>query len=95
MKRAVCIRNQWLGDVAVRESGDISSIVEIAACNNISVTERLTAGDEILIPAQANSRIADYFRINNIYPATAMEQEPGTPGGIGYMAVGITFTVSG
>jgi hypothetical protein len=94
MKRVSCLRKQWLGDIAVRESGDVSRIVEIAICNNIPATGRLAAGDEILIPAQANERIADYFRITGIYPATAVEREPGTPGGIGYMAVGITFTVS-
>jgi hypothetical protein len=87
-------QGQWLGDVAVREAGDLLSIVEMAVSNDISVTENMIIGSELVKPKAINRRVMNYYEINNIYPATAMEREPGTLGGIGYMAVGITFIVS-
>lgn len=92
--RIISKQGQWLGDIVVRESGDISEIVEMAVNNNISVTENMVVGLELLKPEAINRRVMNYYEINGIYPATTMEREPGTPGGIGYMAVGITFIVS-
>ena len=87
-------QGQWLGDIAVRESGDITSVIEMAVDNNISITENLIVGTELMKTEAINRRVMNYYDINEIHPATAMEREPGTPGGIGYMAVGITFIVS-
>ena len=92
--RIISKQGQWLGDITVRESGDLSSVVEMAVDNDISVTENMTIGSELVKPEAINRRVMNYYEINNIYPATAMEREPGTPGGIGYMAVGVTFIVS-
>ena len=94
MKKVVSIQGQWLGDIAVREAGDISAVVKMAVDNDISVTEHIDAGTELAKPSPVNSAIADYFRVNNLYPTTAIVNDPDTPGGIGYMAVGITFIVS-
>ncbi len=92
--RIISKQGQWLGDIAVRESGDISSVVDMAIENNLSVTENLKVGTELLKLEAISRRIMNYYDINNIYPATSMERDSGTPGGIGYMAVGITFIVS-
>jgi hypothetical protein len=94
MRKVVSIENQWLGDLAVREAGDISAVVKMAIENDIPITGKIEAGTVLKNPGAVNERIVDYYRSRNIYPATAMECTPGTPGGIGYMAVGITFTVS-
>ena len=92
--RIISRQGQWLGDITIREAGDISELVRMAVDNNISVTERLSTGSELLRPAPENRRVINYYAINDIYPATALLREPGTKGGIGYMAVGITFIVS-
>jgi hypothetical protein len=91
-------QGQWLGDVVIRETGDIHRIVEMAVMNGIPVTENIPTGTELLCPPVASENgIADYYRAKEIYPATALEYEPGEPGesgGIGYMEIGITFIVS-
>jgi hypothetical protein len=88
-------QGQWLGDVVIRETGNLQKLVETAVLNDISMTENIAPGTEILClsPPKSDS-VADHYRAKGIYPATAMERAPGTPGGIGYMAVGITFIVS-
>ena len=86
MKKVVSIENQWLGDLAIQETGDISAVVKMAVENDISITGKIEPGTILKNPKVVDQGIADYYRSRNIYPATAMEREPGTPGGIGYMA---------
>jgi hypothetical protein len=80
--------------VVIRESGDIHSIVETAILNGIPVTENIRTGTDLVYPSILDRQIADYYKAKDIYPATSMESCPGGPGGIGYMAVGLTFIVS-
>lgn len=92
--RVTSRQGQWLGDIAIRESGDMAVIVDMAVRNDISITGDLAPGIELLRSEAVNRRVMTYYEINNIYPATALRRNPGTPGGIGYMSVGITFIVS-
>jgi hypothetical protein len=87
-------QGQWLGDVVIRETGDIHRIVEMAVMNGIPVTENIPTGAELLCPSPGmqGSRVVDYYKTKGIYPATSAEYE--TADGIGYMAVGVTFIVS-
>jgi hypothetical protein len=84
-------RGQWLGDVAIRETGDIQAIVEMAVMNGISVTGAIAPGTELLCPAVRVRGVAEHYAARRIYPVTSIEY--GAPGGIGYMAVGTTFTI--
>jgi len=94
MKKSVSIEGQWIGDLAVQESGDISSVVSIALENNVSVTESIDFGTVVKIPVVVNNQMAEYYRIRGIKPVTSMKMDAEAPGGIGYMAVGINFIVS-
>jgi len=85
---------QWLGDVTLSTTGDISMLVEMARGNNMSVTERLNAGDVLLSAGVKNKDVAAYYSAKSLQPATASGREPDSLGGIGFMAVGITFVVS-
>ena len=88
------IQDQWLGDIVIRESGCIEAIVEVAIENEISVTDKMIPGLQVLQPIQANRHIVNYYNTNNIYPATAADLEVKSFRGIGYMAVGVNFIVS-
>ena len=87
-------QGQWLGDIAVREAGSIEALVEMAIKNDISITDKMTVGSFWQKPSSANKRVMNYYNINNIYPATATEPDGKNFGGIGYMAVDITFLIS-
>ncbi|MDR1381755.1 MAG: hypothetical protein LBJ47_09810 [Tannerella sp.] len=87
-------QGQWMGDIAVREAGSIEAMVEMAIKNDRSITGKMAVGSTLLKPTPIDRRVMNYYKINNLYPATAMEPDGRSSGGIGYMAVGITFTVS-
>jgi hypothetical protein len=87
-------QGQWMGDMAVRESGSIESVVEMAIVNDCSITEKMAVGSTLLKPTPIDRRVMNYYKINNIYPATATEPKGKSFGGIGYMAVQVTFIVS-
>jgi len=85
-------QGQWLGDISVREAGNIDSVVAMAIDNNLSAIEKMVPGTPIQRPESADRRVMNYYGINDIYPATSAD--PDHLSGIGYMAVEITFMVS-
>lgn len=87
-------QGQWLGDIAVREAGSIEAIIEMSIADEIAVTEALTVGTPLATPTPIDRRVMNYYKTNNIYPATVTTLEQKTFGGIGFMAVGISFIVS-
>jgi hypothetical protein len=87
-------QGQWLGDIVVREAGSIEALVEMAINNDLSITDKMTAGSPVLQSTPVNRRVMNYYNINNIHPATSMKTDGRSFRGIGYMAVDITFIVS-
>lgn len=97
MDRVKVITGQTLFDIAIQTSGSIEAVLEIAAANDISVTDDLEPGKELEVPRVVNQTIADYFRVNGITPATAVrkeDQENAPYGGIDFMGIEIDFIVS-
>lgn len=75
MKKKV-LDSQSLWDIAIRESGDISGVWEIAEKQDIGLTEELTAGEELEIPPEMkNRKIARFYDLYGIYPATGITIE--------------------
>lgn len=97
MKTVIVKSGQTLLDIALQEKGSIEAIEEIAALNGLSITDELTVGMELSLPASAwNKLIENYCKNNDVSPATALTYENLSDmwkGGIGYMAVGIDFKV--
>lgn len=91
---------QTLLDVAVRCGGDVGAVMEIAAANGLSVTDRLDDGLELEVPERpdgGNARTAALYRAHGIDPATeaSAEDVAACPyGGIGFMGVETDFEVS-
>ncbi len=86
-------QGQWLGDIAIREAGSIEAVVEMAVINDISITDT-NIPSTLKRPKVLNKRIAEYYKINNIYPATYAKLKESF-GGIGFMAIGLTFKING
>lgn len=86
-------QGQWLGDIVVREAGSIEAIVEMAVANNISITDQLPVGTELIKPSRIDLRVINYYKTNNIYPATLTTDVEKEIGGIGAMTIGIDFIV--
>jgi hypothetical protein len=42
--------NQALIDIALQGTGDVTRVIEVAQLNGLSITDDLTAGDELITP---------------------------------------------
>jgi len=93
--RSVIVKDfQTLLDVAVQEMGSVDSVFDLARLNDISITDALQSGQQILLPdAPADEYIVNEFETKQLFPATA-DKDSDKKGGIGYMGIGIDFKVS-
>ncbi|MGY0034459.1 hypothetical protein [Pedobacter sp. NJ-S-72] len=92
---AVVDQGQSLFDVAVQHCGDVSAVFELAHLNSLSITDKLKAGSELILPIPVDSGLVKYFQDNSYVPATDINEknEIILPDGIDYWAVGIDFIV--
>lgn len=94
----VTVKNQqWLGDIALQESGSIEAIFLLAQANGLSITETLETGSIMAIGGHIiNREVVNYYNVNEIEPATGMTQaeQDAEPGGIGYMQIQTDFKIS-
>lgn len=98
MKTVIVKSGQTLMDIALQEKGSIEAIEEIAALNGLSVTEELSAGTVLKLPASIwNKLFENYCKDNDVSPATALTAdnlEDMWKGGIGFMVVGVDFEIA-
>lgn len=93
--QSISKQGQWLGDITVREAGSIEGLIDMAVKNEISTTDALEIGTSLLNPDPINRRVINYYKRNNIYPATSSDyKEEQIGGGIGNMGIEINFVVS-
>jgi hypothetical protein len=71
MRRITVKDNQSLFDISIQEYGSLTNIVALAFANDMSITDELTAGQDLLIPdLQTEQNVLKYYTENNIIPAT-------------------------
>lgn len=68
--------NQTLFDIALQEYGTAEAAFELSRTNNISISDIIPAGTEIMLPENAtnNKQILSFYKSNNIQPATGTNQ---------------------
>jgi len=67
------LKRQSLADVTIQQTGNMEAIFEIAENNECEIDGDLIAGgDPLRCNIINNKPIADYFRINNVRPATSI-----------------------
>lgn len=85
------IEGQSLFDIAIQECGSIESVFDIAMQNDLSIIDRLTAGQMIDLSGTSSNEIADYYRVRGLTPATDLTV---ILEGIGFWRIGHDFVVS-
>ena len=96
MNQVIVVKGQTLLDIAVQAAGSVEAAFEIAAANNISMTDDLAEGTSLIVPSVIDQTVADYFRVNGIIPKTGIreqDRETAPYSGIGYMTIGVDFIV--
>jgi len=89
--------SQSLLDIALQYTGSAETALDIALANGISLSDDLEPGATLTLPdSQGNRAMTQYYTVNNIMPATAIESSPEAQplGGINYMGIEIDFIVS-
>jgi hypothetical protein len=84
-------------DIAIQHTGSIGNAYAISFANGgRSVTDEITPGEAIVIPATVSilKKEVQYLENKKAIPATSMKRPPMPPElGIGTMAIGSTFIV--
>ena len=90
------LNGQSLFDIAIQAAGSVEAVFDIALANGISITDDLEPGTVLVVPAVLNRQMAEYYRINNIRPATALSaaDEMLLHEGIGFWFIEFYFIVS-
>lgn len=76
-KTVFVLERQTLHDLAVQETGNISTVFEIAEANGLSVSDVLMPGMKLIIPSglNINEDIKDFFQNNQQFPANGWSEE--------------------
>lgn len=83
-------------DIAVQTSGSVEAAFDLAATNDVSVSEPLPAGMQIETVATTDKLVLERYTARQIRPATELsdeEIEVAPFGGIGYMGIDVDFIV--
>jgi hypothetical protein len=67
--------NQSLLDIALITHGSADAAFDIALENGLSVTDELPSGTVLEFPMPEKSKIAEYYAINDIKPATGLDAQ--------------------
>ena len=73
---AKVLHNQSLLDFAIQHTGSTQNAFEVAMANNLSITDKLTAGSELIIPVSVamDVDVKNYYQSKEIQPATDITQ---------------------
>ena len=87
---------QSLLDIAVQTSGGVEAAFDLAAANDVSVSEPLEAGAQLETAPVADKMVLERYTARQIRPATELsdeEIEAAPFGGIGSMGIEVDFMV--
>lgn len=88
---------QSLLDIAIQTSGSVEAAFELAAKNDIAISEELARDAELETVAVVDKIVLSRYEARNVRPATEISPEDmaAVPyGGIGFMGIEIDFIVS-
>lgn len=77
MSKVTIKYNQSVVDLGVQVFGSVEAIMELAFENDISLTEELTEGEELIIPGYKTdtTEIMNFYNKHQIKPVTALTSE--------------------
>lgn len=94
----VVLHHQSLLDLAIQHTGSVENAFLLALSNGKSLTDDLTAGEELSLEnAQNNKDILSYYQSKKLQPATAFSQNREdiiAVQGVGHWAIQGNFIVS-
>ncbi|MDR0834610.1 MAG: hypothetical protein LBN93_10595 [Candidatus Symbiothrix sp.] len=86
------LEKQSVLDIAVQTAGSVEAAFLLAFENGLSMTDDLSAGDEMTSTNIVSRDIADYYKNKRLTPATALTENLGE--GVEFWYVEYDFIVS-
>ncbi len=75
INQATITERQSLLDIALQHSGSMEAAFEIALLNELSLTDDLAAGTQVVLPENdGNKEVENYYAVNDLRPASAITQ---------------------
>lgn len=91
------LHNQSVLDIAIQHTGSVLNAFNIAAANNMAVSDILIPGSAVVIPEILSNDpdILGLFKNNNLKPATSITDTSVIPSGkgIGWMQISKDFKI--
>lgn len=86
-------------DLALQYCGGLEAAFELARLNDISITDDLSVGQQLAMPAILSKDVTNYYSVNDICPATAITIDAineivGDGEGVEFWAIEYDFIVS-
>lgn len=95
MNKTIITDKQSLLDIAILTTGKAEQAMQIAIKNGLPLSEDVQPGTILQTPETIqNKQTVQYFNVNTIAPATALNEETIVNGGINYMGIEIDFIIS-
>lgn len=88
------LTGQSLFDIAIQECCTVEEAFAIALANDVSMSAELAPGTKLKPGQPVDVRVADYYRVRNLKPATFTADGVLNFSGIGYMAIEENFVVA-
>lgn len=81
------IHNQSVLDASIQEFGSVSQTISVALANDVSITDMLAVGTDILVPdvVPNDVRIQNYYKRNQISPTSYLD--------VVLTGLGISYTI--
>ena len=95
--KVIAGNDQLVFDIAIQEYGSIEASFDIAGDNGLMLCDELIAGTHVTVfdEKQLSRPMVDYFKINDLNPATALNaNQQIAQDGIGYWYIETDFVVS-
>ena len=86
------LQGQSIIDIAIQELGSAEGAFALAVMNGISITDDLTPGQELALPAVVNKSIASYYQNKGIQPASAYSEKTNEVTRVFFEELPIEFT---
>lgn len=75
MKTVTAHQGQSILDIAIQLCGSVDAAYDIAVLNGIAVTDELSSGAQLVIPAQRGGAIVERYAVAGVNSATAIREE--------------------
>lgn len=98
MSQYIVKNGQSLFDIALQMCGNAESAFDLALMNGLAVSDELTNGQVLELPAVAEKQIVQQYAVDNVFPATAITadqyNETIEGEGIEFWGIGFDFIIS-